>query len=205
MTILCQVCRDDRDDDESPCSSVEDDVPAEIYVTLPNEDSAVEYNGCYCLPTNDCPSRPLALNDEGEGREVTHQDLEALRRMAGDMMLAVRALQDRPDGGQRHAETQPTAFGLGSLASAAHTIANSLPSRPHTPRPDYRGDGHVRRQDRVPPPPRAARPSEPPRRATDSPNHPSYFPGARKGGSSDRSFSTPSLPFVVRRIPMGPS
>ena len=206
MTMLmCQVCQDSR---QSSSSSVEEDFPADIYVPLPNEDSAVvEYDECYCLPTYDCPARPLV--DEGEGREVTHQDLEALRRMAGDVMLAVLAFQDRSPG-QRHAETQPTAFGPGSLASsAAHTIANSLSSRPDTPRPDYRGDGHMRRQDRMPPPPppAAARPAEPPRRATDSPNHPSCFPGVPEPGRVEvpiaRSFSMPSLPFVVRRNPDG--
>ena len=188
--IMCQVCQENRLDGSS--SSV-DDVPADILVSLSDEDSAIEHDGCdclHCLPTNDCPARPLS--DEGE---VTHQDSDALRRMVGDMMVVMRVLQDGSPG-RRHPETHPTSFGLGSLTSSARTTAaNSLSSRPDTPRPDYPGDGHMLRQDRVPPPP--------PRRATDSPNHPLNFPGVRWGGSNGRSFSMPPLPFVVRRNPDG--
>lgn len=191
MTMLmCQVCNDnDNRDDASSASSVEEDIPAEIYVSLLNEDSADEY-GCYCLPTNDCPARPLG--DEGEGTDVTHQDLEALRRMAREV-IEMRALQDRPSG-HRHAKASTTP-GLGGPSTSSS--ANSLPPRPDTPRPNYRGDGPVRRQAPAAPP--AARPVVPPRRATDSPDHPSYFSGAGKGGS----FGMLPLPFVVRRNPDG--
>mmetsp|Transcript_35402 Transcript_35402/g.84555 ORF Transcript_35402/g.84555 Transcript_35402/m.84555 type:complete len:199 (+) Transcript_35402:103-699(+) len=192
--LMCQVCHDNRDNE--PSSSVDDVLPAEIYVPLSNDDSANEYDGCYCLPTNDYPARPLSDEDD-----VTHQDLEALRRMVADMTVAMSAFQDGSPG-HHHPETQPAAFGLlESLTSSARTTATS--SRPDTPRPDYRGNGHVQRQDRVPPPPAAARPAEPLRRATDSPNHPLNFPGVRKGGSYHRSFSMPPLPFVVRRNPDG--
>ncbi|EJK52941.1 hypothetical protein THAOC_27720, partial [Thalassiosira oceanica] len=71
-------CHDNRDNE--PSSSVDDVLPAEIYVPLSNDDSANEYDGCYCLPTNDYPARPLSDEDD-----VTHQDLEALRRMVADM------------------------------------------------------------------------------------------------------------------------
>ena len=190
MTMpLCQVCNDNSDDES--CSSVEEEVPAEVYVplSLPNEVGAAEH-GCYCLPTSDCPARPLS--DEGEGGEVTREDLEGLRLMAKEV-VAMRAFQDR-SAGPRRAET-PTSFGLGSLSSSS--VASSRPARPDSPRPNYRGDGPVWRQARAAPP--AARPAVPPRTALDSPDHPSHFPGARRGGSS----GMPSLPFVVRRNPDG--
>ena len=188
--LLCQACNDnnDRDDDESSsASSVEESVPTEIYVSLSNEDSADDDYGCYCLPTNDCPARPLS-DDEGEGMDVTRQDLEALRRMAKEV-LAMRAAQERS-----LRETAPA--GLGPSASST---ANPLPRRPDSPRPNYRGDGPVRRPASAEP--SAARPVVPPRRATDSPDQPSYFPGA---SSMEGSFGGMlPLPFAVRRNPDG--